>query len=61
MSDEAAFLAAICASTDNDLHRLVYAAFEGGSFTKVRTPLCLSHHPSSPLTSEEVVARANRS
>ncbi|GAB3134396.1 hypothetical protein GCM10027161_12390 [Microbispora hainanensis] len=37
-----------------------YAAFEGGSFTKVRTPLCLSHHPSSPLTSEEVVARANR-
>ncbi len=38
-----------------------YAAFEGGSFTKVRTPLCLSHHPSSPLTGEEVVARANRS
>ncbi|MEV4324499.1 DUF87 domain-containing protein [Microbispora rosea] len=38
-----------------------YAAFEGGSFTKVSTPLCLSHHPSSPLTSEEVVARANRS
>ncbi|WP_261985906.1 DUF87 domain-containing protein [Microbispora sp. CSR-4] len=37
-----------------------YAAFEGGSFTKVRTPLCLTHHPSSPLTSEEVVARANR-
>ncbi|GGO01032.1 hypothetical protein GCM10010116_01770 [Microbispora rosea subsp. aerata] len=38
-----------------------YAAIEGGSFTKVRTPLCLTHHPSSPLTSEEVVARANRS
>ncbi|OPG11426.1 hypothetical protein B1L11_20610 [Microbispora sp. GKU 823] len=38
-----------------------YAAFEGGAFTKVRTPMCLSHHPSSPLTSEEVVARANRS
>ncbi|WP_239101097.1 ATP-binding protein [Microbispora amethystogenes] len=38
-----------------------YAAVEGGSFTKVRTPLCLSHHPSGPLTSEEVVARANRS
>ncbi|TQS30699.1 ATP-binding protein [Microbispora sp. KK1-11] len=38
-----------------------YAAFEGGSFTKVRTPMCLSHHPSSPLTSEEVVARANGS
>ncbi|WP_405086547.1 helicase HerA domain-containing protein [Microbispora sp. NBC_01389] len=35
-----------------------YAAVEGGSFTKVRTPLCLSHHPSNPLTSEEVVARA---
>ncbi|KAA9377207.1 DUF87 domain-containing protein [Microbispora cellulosiformans] len=38
-----------------------YTAVEGGSFTKVRTPLCLSHHPSGPLTSEEVVARANRS
>ncbi len=35
-----------------------YAAVEGGSFTKVRTPLCLSHHPSSPLTGEEVVTRA---
>ncbi|WP_259406465.1 ATP-binding protein [Microbispora sp. H10885] len=37
-----------------------YAAVEGGSFTKVRTPLCLSHHPSSPLTGEEVVTRARR-
>lgn len=26
---------------------------------KVRTPLCLSHHPKSPLTAEEVVDRAH--
>lgn len=37
-----------------------YAALEGDAFTKVRTPLCLSHHPPSPLTTEEVVQRASR-
>ncbi|MFC6079878.1 ATP-binding protein [Sphaerisporangium aureirubrum] len=37
-----------------------YVAPEGGSFTKVRTPLCLTHHPRAPLTTEEVIARANR-
>lgn len=35
-----------------------YVALEGQSFTKVRTPLCLSHHPKSPLTTEEVLERA---
>jgi Helicase HerA, central domain len=35
-----------------------YAAVEGASFVKVHTPLCLSYHPSSPLTTEEVIARA---
>lgn len=37
-----------------------YAAVEGASFTKVHTPLCLSYHPSSPLTTEEVMDRARR-
>ncbi|MEU8283741.1 DUF87 domain-containing protein [Micromonospora sp. NPDC048905] len=36
-----------------------YAAGEGFSFVKVRTPLCLTHHPKAPLTPEEVVARAH--
>jgi len=35
-----------------------YAASEGLSFQKVRTPLSLSYHPKAPLTPEEVVARA---
>jgi len=35
-----------------------YVALEGEVPQKVRTPLCLSHHPSSPLTDDEVMARA---
>jgi hypothetical protein len=35
-----------------------YAAIEGSAFVKIQTPLCLSYHPSSPLTAEEVLARA---
>ena len=35
-----------------------YAAVEGGSFVKIRVPMCLSYHPSSALTAEEVLARA---
>ncbi|SCL15288.1 DNA helicase HerA, contains HAS-barrel and ATPase domains [Micromonospora nigra] len=35
-----------------------YAAGEGFSFVKVRTPLCLTHHPKAPLTPEEVAVRA---
>ncbi|MDH2427259.1 DUF87 domain-containing protein [Sphaerisporangium sp. TRM90804] len=38
-----------------------YAALDGGGFEKVRTPLCLSHHPRSPLTTEAVVGRARES
>lgn len=32
-----------------------YAALEGSAFHKVTTPWCLSHHPHSPLTTEEVL------
>ena len=35
-----------------------YVALEGEAPVKVRTPMSLSHHPSSPLTDEEVMARA---
>jgi DNA helicase HerA-like ATPase len=38
-----------------------YAAAEGTGFEKLRTPLCLSHHPKSPLTTEEVIDRARNS
>jgi hypothetical protein len=34
-----------------------YLATEGGGFQRVRTPICLSHHPSSPLTEDEVLTR----
>ncbi|SNQ46961.1 conserved hypothetical protein [Frankia canadensis] len=37
-----------------------YATSESLAFEKIRTPLCLSHHPSSPLTAEEVIDRARR-
>ncbi|SHM20509.1 helicase HerA domain-containing protein [Cryptosporangium aurantiacum] len=35
-----------------------YVAAEEKSFVKTQTPLCLSYHPKSPLTTEEVVERA---
>jgi DNA helicase HerA-like ATPase len=35
-----------------------YAAVEGQPFVKVDMPLCLSHHPKGPLTTEEVIERA---
>ncbi|MEV6842470.1 ATP-binding protein [Actinoplanes sp. NPDC051411] len=35
-----------------------YVALEGRSFVKARTPLCLSYHPKSPLTTEEVLDRS---
>ncbi|HZN73689.1 MAG TPA: ATP-binding protein, partial [Micromonosporaceae bacterium] len=35
-----------------------YAAVDGSSFEKIQAPLCLTHHPKSPLTTEEVVERA---
>jgi DNA helicase HerA-like ATPase len=37
---------------------LFYAASDGMRFDKVRMPMCLSHHPSSALTEEEVLRRA---
>ncbi|MFC0533903.1 ATP-binding protein [Phytohabitans kaempferiae] len=37
-----------------------YVALEGEAPQKVRTPFCLSHHPPSPLTEEEVMARARK-
>jgi hypothetical protein len=35
-----------------------YVAREGATFVKVHEPMCLSHHPPSPLTEEEVLWRA---
>jgi hypothetical protein len=37
-----------------------YAAVEGAKFCKMRVPLCLSFHRSSPLSEEEVLDRARR-
>jgi hypothetical protein len=37
-----------------------YAAVAGGAFEQLQAPLCLSYHPKSPLTTEEVVERARR-
>jgi DNA helicase HerA-like ATPase len=37
---------------------IFYAASEGVGFEKVRMPMCLSHHPPSALTQEEVLKRA---
>jgi hypothetical protein len=46
----------------DDIARLAtgqfYAAGEGGRFEKVKVPMCLSYHPPSPLTPDEVVERA---
>ena len=38
-----------------------YFSTEGTPPEKLKTPLCLSHHPPNPLSREEVVARARRS
>jgi hypothetical protein len=37
-----------------------YLATEGRGFELISAPMCLSHHPTSPLTEEEVITRANR-
>lgn len=37
-----------------------YVALEGEAFHKVRSPWCLSHHPSSPPTTEQVLDLARR-
>jgi hypothetical protein len=35
-----------------------YLAAEGAAPRKVGTPLCLSYHPRSPLTKEEIITRS---
>ncbi|MGW6427082.1 ATP-binding protein [Nocardia sp. NPDC055053] len=37
-----------------------YAATEGTGFGKIQVPMCLSHHPNSALTEDEVLERARR-
>ncbi|MFE6923451.1 AAA family ATPase [Nocardia sp. NPDC057663] len=37
-----------------------YAATEGTGFGKIQVPMCLSHHPNSALTEDEVLGRARR-
>ena len=48
----------------SDISRLragnFYAALEGTAFHKITTPWCLSYHPHSPLTTEEVLDLARR-
>ncbi|MDX6280978.1 MAG: hypothetical protein QOH03_2049, partial [Kribbellaceae bacterium] len=38
-----------------------YATSEGLGFEKLQIPMCLSYHPQSALTADEVVARAEAS
>lgn len=58
-------MAAAKSSSVPDISRLgagqFYAVAESLAFQKIRTPICLSYHPSSPLTVEEVIARARQS
>ncbi|MFC5824516.1 ATP-binding protein [Nonomuraea insulae] len=35
-----------------------YVALEGGAFVKTRVPMCLTRHPKSPLTTEEVIEKS---
>lgn len=37
-----------------------YAALEGNAFEKIRAPWCLSYHPASPPTTEEVIELSRR-
>lgn len=57
-------MAAAKSSAVPDISRLgtgqFYAVAEGLAFQKIRTPICLSYHPPSPLTVEEVIDRARR-
>lgn len=55
-------MARVKGGTVPDIGRLsaghFYAAIEGAEFRKTRTPLCLTHHPKSPPTEEEVLELA---
>ncbi len=48
----------------DDISRLsagrFYGTTEGMSMSKIQVPMCLSHHPASALTEEEVIVRASR-
>jgi hypothetical protein len=48
----------------DDISRLpvgrFYGASEGTGFAKIQVPMCLSYHPASALTEEEVLRRARR-
>jgi hypothetical protein len=60
----AADMAAAKGTRINDIGRLgtgeFYVAPDGGTFQKVNTPLCLSYHPPSPLSDEEVLALSRK-
>jgi hypothetical protein len=60
--DAAQEIARVKGSPIPDVGRLepgeFYAAIEGSSFVRMRAPFCLSHHPPSPLTADEVLRRA---
>jgi hypothetical protein len=60
--DAAQEIARAKGSSITDVGRLgrgeFYVAVEGSPFVRMQAPFCLSHHPKSPLTSEEVVERA---
>ena len=62
--DAAKEMAQAKGSSATDIGRLktgqFYAAVEGEGFNKIQAPLCLSYHPKSPLTSEEVIELAHR-
>jgi hypothetical protein len=55
-------MAAAKASGVVDISRLTagqfYAVGEGLPFQKIAAPMCLSHHPASALSAEEVLIRA---
>jgi hypothetical protein len=40
--------------------RAAFATEGSGNPGKIRTPICLTHHPANPPTPEEVVARAKK-
>jgi DNA helicase HerA-like ATPase len=58
-------MAALRSSSVMDISRLnageFYLVTEGEPFRRISSPMCLSHHPPSALTPEEVVAKARPS
>lgn len=62
--DAAQEMARAKGSSATDIGRLktgqFYAAVEGEGFNRIQAPLCLSYHPKSPLTTEEVIELAHQ-